>query len=153
MSLAKQLILAVTGLAVVAALAGGFMLRADAGGDLRPVAFHTPVVTPEAEPVPVEDAPSERPTITAQPTAGEPVTADPEAKPREHESIPPYADGCDHNYGTVPLCVPWAFPQGFHTSPAKKCEWLKNHDFAGIPVTGVDRQGLDPDKNGVACDR
>lgn len=154
MSRAKQLILAVTGLAVVAALAGGFMLRKDNGDSGTPVAsVQTSTGIPEAEPVPSEDAPSEQPTITAQPTPGRAIIADPEAKPAEQESIPPHADGCDHNYGKVPLCVPWAFPQGFHTSPAKKCEWLKNHDFDRIPITGVDRQGLDSDKNGLACDQ
>jgi hypothetical protein len=157
MSQAKQMIRAVTGLAVVAALAGGFMLRGnsgDSGDGMRPVALRASAGdTPLAEPAPAEDAPSEQPTITAQPTAGRPITADPQTKPREQESIPPDADGCDHNYGKVPLCVPWAFPQGFQTSPAKKCEWLKNHDFDRIPITGVDRQGLDPDRNGVACDQ
>lgn len=153
MNWAKQLILAVTGLAIVAALAGGFMLRGDNGDPgTRVAAFETVSGTPEAEPVPFEDAPSEQPTITAQPTPGRPITAEPDAKPVAKESIVPYADGCDHNYGKVPLCVPWAFPQGFHTSPAKKCEWLKNHDFGRIPITGVDRQSLDPDENGLACD-
>ena len=33
-----------------------------------------------------------------------------------------------------------------------KCAWLAAHGYAAVRVTGPDRQKLDPDGNGTACD-
>jgi hypothetical protein len=68
--------------------------------------------------------------------------------------MPPFDDGCDHNYGVAGQCVPANFPPGV-TSVTDKCAWLHQHGFTGsIPIApgGVDRQGLDPNHDGLACD-
>jgi hypothetical protein len=57
-------------------------------------------------------------------------------------------DGCDHSYGTRAQCIPWTFPAGV----TDKCAWLTAHGYQRIPVAGPDRQHLDPDRNGAACD-
>jgi hypothetical protein len=80
------------------------------------------------------------------------ITADPKASAMPEGSLPPYANGCDFNYGQVPLCVPYNFPEGVKTVQ-QKCAWLHSHNFKKIPISGQDRQGLDADKNGIACDQ
>ncbi|MEU4219701.1 hypothetical protein AB0F10_30685, partial [Actinoplanes sp. NPDC026623] len=62
--------------------------------------------------------------------------------------VPSNVDGCDHNYGTITQCVPWTFPAG----TADRCAWLTAHGFEELRVAGGDRQKLDEDGNGVACD-
>jgi hypothetical protein len=144
----KWLVLVV---AVAAALlvAGGVVLLRD--GDSKPVAASSAAPTEDLPDVP-DTVPSEQPTVTPQDTAPPALTPQPGATAPKVETIPQYADGCDHNYGVVPLCVPWAFPQGSQVSVEAKCKWLAAHGFTKIPVKGTDRQGLDPDKNGIACD-
>jgi hypothetical protein len=72
----------------------------------------------------------------------------PLASPRTTHSVRPNVDGCDRNYGTVTQCVPWKFPAG----TTDKCGWLAGHGFGRLVVQGVDRQRLDRDGNGIACD-
>ena len=57
-------------------------------------------------------------------------------------------DGCDRNYGTKAQCIPLVFPG---KSP-DKCGWLRDHGFREVKVAGRDRQRLDADRNGTACD-
>jgi len=61
---------------------------------------------------------------------------------------PPNIDGCDHDYGERTQCVPWTFPPGV----TDKCAWLTAHGFSAVRVVGKDRQHLDPDGDGIACD-
>ena len=57
-------------------------------------------------------------------------------------------DGCDHDYGTANQCVPWSIP-----APAgQRCQWLKADGFGPLKVYGRDRQHLDTNLDGVACD-
>ena len=57
-------------------------------------------------------------------------------------------DGCDHAYGDRSVCVPWVFPDGV----TDKCEWLREHDFKPLEITGGrDRHGLDRNGDGTAC--
>ncbi|MEO5878071.1 MAG: hypothetical protein ABIS86_02865 [Streptosporangiaceae bacterium] len=147
----KWLVLVV---AVAAALlvAGSVVMLRD-GDSGRPVAAAGPSGTSEDLPEVPDTVPSEAPTATPQNTDVPELTATPGGQAPKVETVPQYADGCDHNYGVVPLCVPWAFPQGSHGSMQAKCAWLVAHGFTNIPVKGTDRQGLDPDKNGIACDK
>jgi hypothetical protein len=112
------------------------------------------VSQPLAEEVPPVTQPSAKPTVEPYATklSGRVITADPKASAMPEGSLPPYANGCDFNYGQVPLCVPYNFPEGVKTVQ-DKCAWLASHNFKKIPVSGQDRQGLDADKNGIACDR
>jgi hypothetical protein len=57
-------------------------------------------------------------------------------------------DGCDRNYGTEAQCIPLVFPG----KVADRCAWLRDHGFQEIKVAARDRQKLDADGNGVACD-
>ena len=57
-------------------------------------------------------------------------------------------DGCDHDYGGANQCVPWAIP-----APAgQRCQWLNAHGFGPLKVYGRDRQHLDTNHDGIACD-
>jgi len=94
------------------------------------------------------------PSHTAAPFV-QPFAAQPGVKPLRPRKSPTApvrvditVDGCDHNYGTRTQCVPLTFPVGV----TDKCEWLAQHGYRGLKVTGTDRQRLDPDGNGVACD-
>jgi hypothetical protein len=64
--------------------------------------------------------------------------------------VPANVDGCDRSYGTRAQCVPWVFPPGV----TDKCAWLGERGYLDPPlaVAGKDRQRLDPDGNGIACD-
>ncbi|GIE48942.1 hypothetical protein Ani05nite_24760 [Amorphoplanes nipponensis] len=62
--------------------------------------------------------------------------------------VRPNVDGCDHNYGGITQCVPWTFPAG----TTDKCAWLAGHGFKNLKVAATDRQRLDRDGNGIACD-
>ncbi|MEU8661575.1 hypothetical protein [Actinoplanes philippinensis] len=69
-------------------------------------------------------------------------------KPTAPVKVAPTVDGCDRNYGTVAQCVPVRFPEGV----TDKCAWLRDHGYQAVKVAAKDRQGLDPDRNGVICD-
>ncbi|MEU4619703.1 hypothetical protein AB0G04_06960 [Actinoplanes sp. NPDC023801] len=72
----------------------------------------------------------------------------PKRKPTAPVKVPPAVDGCDRNYGTIATCVPVRFPAGV----TDKCVWLREHGFEDLKVVGQDRQKLDPERNGIACD-
>lgn len=57
-------------------------------------------------------------------------------------------DGCDHDYGTPNLCVPWDVPG---TTPAARCTWLLANGFKPFKVYGRDRQNLNPAHTALAC--
>ncbi|WP_035795233.1 hypothetical protein [Kitasatospora mediocidica] len=63
------------------------------------------------------------------------------------------ADGCDHAYGDVNVCVPWTFPATAGAAPGAGCRWLLAHGYPALAVHGRDRLGLDTDHDGTACDR
>jgi hypothetical protein len=58
-------------------------------------------------------------------------------------------DGCDHDYGTPNQCVPWKIPA---SSGQAACAWLKANGFGPVRVYGRDRQHLDSNQDGIACD-
>jgi hypothetical protein len=57
-------------------------------------------------------------------------------------------DGCDHDYGTANLCVPWAVPGA---TTAARCTWLLVNGFKPFKVLGTDRQRLNPAHSALAC--
>ncbi|MFC4069761.1 hypothetical protein [Actinoplanes subglobosus] len=69
-------------------------------------------------------------------------------KPTAPVKVPAAVDGCDRNYGTIAHCIPVRFPAGV----TDKCAWLRDHGYRDVKVVAKDRQGLDPDRNGVICD-
>jgi hypothetical protein len=71
----------------------------------------------------------------------------PRRSPTAKVSVPANVDGCDHNYGEKTQCIPARFPP----DATDKCDWLKAHGFKTIRVVGTDRQKLDEDSDGVAC--
>ncbi|GAB2746317.1 hypothetical protein [Kitasatospora kifunensis] len=62
------------------------------------------------------------------------------------------ADGCDHAYGDINVCVPWTFPAAAGTAPGAGCRWLLAHGYPPLAVHGRDRLGLDTNHDGTACD-
>jgi len=65
-----------------------------------------------------------------------------------HVAVAWNVDGCDHDYGTVNQCVPWNIP-----APAgQRCQWLKANGFGPLKVAGRDREHLDTNRDGIACD-
>jgi hypothetical protein len=63
-------------------------------------------------------------------------------------SVPWNIDGCDHDYGTANVCVPWAVPG---STTAARCDWLLKQGFAPFAVFGKDRQDLNPARTSLAC--
>jgi hypothetical protein len=57
-------------------------------------------------------------------------------------------DGCDHDYGTPNVCVPWAIPGA---TPQAKCAWLRSNGFAELKLNGANRQDLPEDAQGYVC--
>lgn len=59
-------------------------------------------------------------------------------------------DGCDHNYGNgnPNVCVPWQIP----APHGKACAFLLANGFTALTVEGTDRQHLDTNHDGIACD-
>ncbi len=57
-------------------------------------------------------------------------------------------DGCDHNYGAPDVCVPWQIP----APRGKACAFLLANGFHALTVYGTDRQHLDTNHDGIACD-
>jgi hypothetical protein len=70
-------------------------------------------------------------------------------RPTAPVRVAPTVDGCDRNYGTVAQCIPVRFPAGV----TDKCAWLRARGYQNVKVAARDRQGLDPDRNGIICDR
>jgi hypothetical protein len=70
------------------------------------------------------------------------------ASPTATVSEPIGIDGCDHDYGTFNQCVPLTYPAGV----TSRCAWLLAHGFGPLKVVGTDREHLDTDHDGVACD-
>jgi hypothetical protein len=65
-----------------------------------------------------------------------------------HVAVAWNVDGCDHDYGTANQCVPWTIP-----APAgQRCQWLAAQGFGPLKVYGRDRQHLDTNHDGIACD-
>lgn len=85
-------------------------------------------------------------SFAAQPGA---ARQKPKSRPKAPVEVASAVDGCDRAYGTIAHCVPVRFPAGV----TDKCAWLRDHGFKDLKVTGRDRQGLDPDRNGIACDK
>jgi hypothetical protein len=58
-------------------------------------------------------------------------------------------DGCDHDYGTPNVCVPWAIPG---STPVAKCAWLSSNGFSELKVAGTNRQDLPENARGYVCE-
>jgi hypothetical protein len=58
-------------------------------------------------------------------------------------------DGCDHDYGTANVCVPWQIPAA---GPQAACGWLKGNGFhLPLKVYGTNRQHLPENAQGYVC--
>jgi hypothetical protein len=159
----RRVALIVAGITVVGALiVGVFLFRGgDAGsgeakGSPSPVAAVLEDTRPPADDnatVPPVSAPSEEPTVKPYATAltGREYKVDPTRTQPAKNQLPPYATGCDYDYGKAPQCIPWNFPPEVETVQ-DKCDWLTDQGFKAIAVRGKDRHGLDANKNGIACD-
>jgi hypothetical protein len=100
------------------------------------------------------------PTTTTPPPPPPPVattqarTAQPRPTGRTHEpdpapKLPPWLrdlGGCDDDYQTDGVCVPWLFPL-----LVDECDWLRAHGSVHIEVQGEDRHELDLNLDGIAC--
>jgi hypothetical protein len=71
----------------------------------------------------------------------------PRSSPTAKVRVPATVDGCDRNYGEETQCIPLKFPP----DATDKCDWLKTHGFEHVLVAHIDRQKLDHDHDGVAC--
>ncbi|MGC0314122.1 hypothetical protein [Kitasatospora acidiphila] len=85
----------------------------------------------------------------AQSPAAHPMA--PQSKRTDETPVAPNADGCDHHYGALNVCVPAAFPPGVGTTPGARCTWLLQHGYRDLAVHGRDDLGLDTNHDGVAC--
>lgn len=95
---------------------------------------------PHGKPAPFTQTFAAQPGVTRQ---------KPRRSPTAPVKVAPSVDGCDHNYGARGQCIPVTYPEG----TVSRCGWLRDHGFKAVKVVGADRQKLDPDKNGVACDK
>jgi hypothetical protein len=111
------------------------VVTADSGSQSRP----TPPATPGPHLQPFASAVG--PAMPPQPSPTVPV------------AVPRYIDGCDHDYAvtTGEGCVPVNFPPEVGPDLTDRCAFLKS--YGTIKVVGVDRLGLDPNHDGVACDQ
>jgi hypothetical protein len=57
-------------------------------------------------------------------------------------------DGCDHDYGTPNVCVPWQVPA---STPEAACAWLRANGFGPLKVYGTNRQHLRENAAGYVC--
>jgi hypothetical protein len=57
-------------------------------------------------------------------------------------------DGCDHDYGTPNVCVPWKIPA---SSGQAACDWLRANGFGRLRVYGTNRQHLPENSHGYVC--
>jgi hypothetical protein len=63
--------------------------------------------------------------------------------------VPWNVDGCDHDYGTANVCVPWQIPA---PNPEAACGWLKGNGFyLPLKVYGTNRQHLPENAQGYVC--
>ena len=63
--------------------------------------------------------------------------------------VPWNVDGCDHDYGTANVCVPWQIPA---PNPEAACAWLKENGFyLPLKVYGTNRQHLPESGPGYVC--
>ncbi|WNV91125.1 hypothetical protein [Umezawaea sp. Da 62-37] len=100
----------------------------------------TTTVPPPPAPPPVET--TEARTADPEPTV-RPVP------PRPTVRLPPWLEdlgGCDDDYETDGVCVPWLFPL-----LVDECDWLRSHGSRRIEVRGEDRHELDFNGDGFAC--
>jgi hypothetical protein len=78
--------------------------------------------------------------------------AGPRMKTYAHPRVVPVpwnVDGCDHDYGTANVCVPWQIPAA---GPQAACAWLKENGFyLPLKVYGRNRQHLPEDTQGYVC--
>jgi hypothetical protein len=71
------------------------------------------------------------------------------SRPSSTSLLPPWLrelGGCDDDYTTNGVCVPWLFP--LLVDP---CEWLRTRGSLHIEVRGLDRHQLDVNLDGIAC--
>ncbi|MER5403447.1 galactose oxidase early set domain-containing protein [Streptomyces sp. NPDC002769] len=74
-------------------------------------------------------------------------------KRRSSQKVSTTISGCDRHYGSVNVCVPTVFPAGVGKATAPRCAWLKTNGYGRLEVNGRDDSlGLDPNRDGVACD-
>ncbi len=97
--------------------------------------------------------PPPAPVTTTQDRTTEPKPKPkPAPKPQRPEPPrggPPWLEdlgGCDDDYDTEGLCVPWLFPV-----LVDECDWLRSHGSRHIEVRGQDRHDLDENHDGIAC--
>lgn len=77
----------------------------------------------------------------------------PQMKTYKHTHRVPIAwnvDGCDHDYGTPNVCVPWKIPA---SSGQAACAWLRANGFGPLRVYGTNRQYLPENSQGYVCAR
>jgi hypothetical protein len=103
-------------------------------------------VGPTTTPPPPPPAP---PTTTREETTeAPPVAPEPDStKPTRY--VPPWLEelgGCDDDYDSDGVCVPWVFP-----AFTDGCEWLYGQGSRRIEVRGEDRHELDRNLDGIAC--
>jgi hypothetical protein len=62
----------------------------------------------------------------------------------------PGLDGCDRDYGNgnPNVCVPWVIP----VPHSQACAFLLGNGYGALKVYGTDRQHLDTNHDGIACD-
>ncbi|PRY43325.1 hypothetical protein [Umezawaea tangerina] len=80
-------------------------------------------------------------------------TADPKPDPKPPVKpggrVPPWLEelgGCDEDYQSDGLCVPWLFPM-----LVDECDWLRGHGVRRVEVVGEDRHELDFNRDGIGC--
>ncbi|MCX4577174.1 galactose oxidase early set domain-containing protein [Streptomyces sp. NBC_01571] len=74
-------------------------------------------------------------------------------KRRSSQKVSTTISGCDRHYGSVNVCVPTVFPADVGKATAPRCAWLKTNGYGRLEVNGKDDPlGLDPNRDGVACD-
>ncbi|MDH6109390.1 hypothetical protein P3T36_000162 [Kitasatospora sp. MAP12-15] len=119
------------------------------------VALTLPTGSAQSHPAPPGQARQQRPAPHIMDFAqGLPVQARQQARPAAGTPvrIQAGADGCDHAYGDISVCVPWTLPADAGTAPGDGCRWLLAHGYPALAVHGRDRLHLDTNHDGTACD-
>ncbi|KUN08491.1 galactose oxidase [Streptomyces yokosukanensis] len=76
------------------------------------------------------------------------------ARKRAAQQVSPTISGCDRHYGSVNVCVPTVFPPQVKKTTAARCDWLRQNHYGRLKVNGGDDPlGLDPDRDGTACEK
>ncbi|MCS7483092.1 hypothetical protein ACFFQW_43840 [Umezawaea endophytica] len=104
-----------------------------------------PTTTPPPAPAPPPPPVESTQTRTAERTP--PSSPTKRTDPPRH--LPPWLEdlgGCDDDYDTDGVCVPWLLP-----ILADQCDWLHEHGSRHIEVHGEDRHALDHNQDGIAC--